>query len=239
MVLETEQERLELVLRTLEHHKVGAPVRFATRPVSVLGAARPARGRGPGGGGRRRRCPRASTRTARPGSATSRCGSSAPATCPGGGFVLHAAPEQAGRGARRRSQAAGAVADRRRGARRAARRGALPVVRHGRERGQPAPRDRPRGRAPLLHQGLLRGPGGDRAARGARRQREQGAARPAARRARERRGAGDGGRQASRLAHDLRGVAAARADRDGLRPPQPLRSRQRGRGGRRPGPGRR
>jgi folate-binding protein YgfZ len=36
VVLETETERLELVLRTLEHHKVGAPVRFARGSVAVL-----------------------------------------------------------------------------------------------------------------------------------------------------------------------------------------------------------
>jgi folate-binding protein YgfZ len=41
VVLETEQERLAPVLRTLEHHKVGAPVRFATRPVDVLGVLGP------------------------------------------------------------------------------------------------------------------------------------------------------------------------------------------------------
>jgi tRNA-modifying protein YgfZ len=41
VVLETEQERLEPVLRTLEHHKVGAPVRFATRPVDVIGVLGP------------------------------------------------------------------------------------------------------------------------------------------------------------------------------------------------------
>lgn len=36
VVLETEAERLELVLRTLEHHKVGAPVRFAPGKAAVL-----------------------------------------------------------------------------------------------------------------------------------------------------------------------------------------------------------
>jgi folate-binding protein YgfZ len=41
VVLETEAERLEPVLRTLEHHKVGAPVRFATRPAAVLGVLGP------------------------------------------------------------------------------------------------------------------------------------------------------------------------------------------------------
>jgi folate-binding protein YgfZ len=41
VVVETEQDRVEPVLRTLEHHKVGAPVRFATRPVAVLGLIGP------------------------------------------------------------------------------------------------------------------------------------------------------------------------------------------------------
>jgi folate-binding protein YgfZ len=36
VVLETEADRLELVLRTLEHHKVGAPVRFAPGKAAVL-----------------------------------------------------------------------------------------------------------------------------------------------------------------------------------------------------------
>ncbi len=36
VVLETETDRLELVLRTLEHHKVGAPVRFARGEAAVL-----------------------------------------------------------------------------------------------------------------------------------------------------------------------------------------------------------
>jgi folate-binding protein YgfZ len=36
VVLETEADRLELVLRTLEHHKVGAPVRFAPGRAAVL-----------------------------------------------------------------------------------------------------------------------------------------------------------------------------------------------------------
>jgi folate-binding protein YgfZ len=41
VVLETETERLELVHRTLEHHKVGAPVRFAPGRTVVLGVIGP------------------------------------------------------------------------------------------------------------------------------------------------------------------------------------------------------
>ncbi len=44
VVLETEAERLPLVLRTLEHHKVGAPVRFASRPTTVLALVGPRAG---------------------------------------------------------------------------------------------------------------------------------------------------------------------------------------------------
>jgi tRNA-modifying protein YgfZ len=94
LVRETEKERLEPVLRTLEHHRVGAPVRFATRPVSVLGVLGPRSGdvlqaagaavmpealdahREAEVGGQRVRLVRAGD-------------------LPGGGFVLHAAPEQA------------------------------------------------------------------------------------------------------------------------------------------------
>ena len=52
VVLETEAERLPLVLRTLEHHKVGAPVRFASRPTTVLALV------GPRAGERARGCRR-------------------------------------------------------------------------------------------------------------------------------------------------------------------------------------
>lgn len=107
VVLETEQERLELVLQTLEHHKVGAPVRFAKRPVSVLGVLGPRAGdvlkaagasplpegldshREASVAGQPVRLVRASD-------------------LPGGGFVMHAAPEQEG-ALREALEAAGAV----------------------------------------------------------------------------------------------------------------------------------
>jgi tRNA-modifying protein YgfZ len=44
VVLETEQDRLEPVLRTLEFHKVGAPVRFATGKTAVLAVLGPRAG---------------------------------------------------------------------------------------------------------------------------------------------------------------------------------------------------
>jgi aminomethyltransferase len=95
VVLETERERLEPVLRTLERHKVGAPVRFATRPVSVLGVLGPragevllAAGASPLPEGldshREARVGEQPVRLVRAGD------------LPGGGFVLHVAPEQAG-----------------------------------------------------------------------------------------------------------------------------------------------
>lgn len=94
VVVETELERLEPVLRTLEHHKVGAPVRFALRPVVVLGLIGPRAGAVlaaagasalPEGleahaeqevGGQKLRLVRAGD-------------------LPGAGFVLHVAPESA------------------------------------------------------------------------------------------------------------------------------------------------
>jgi folate-binding protein YgfZ len=94
VVLETEQERVEPVLRTLEYHKVGAPVRFAIRPVSVLGLLGPrasevltATGAAPP--------PESpeSHREARVGGQPVRLVRAG--DLPGGGFVLHAAPEQA------------------------------------------------------------------------------------------------------------------------------------------------
>lgn len=94
VVLETERERLEPVLRTLEHHKVGAPVRFATRPRSVLGVLGPraqdvlaAAGAAP--------LPESldSHRETRVGGQPVRLVRAG--DLPGGGFVLHAAPEQA------------------------------------------------------------------------------------------------------------------------------------------------
>jgi folate-binding protein YgfZ len=95
VVLETELERLELVLRTLEHHKVGAPVRFATRPVCVFGVLGPRAGETlkaagalplPGG--------LDSHREAKVGDQPVRLVHAS--DLPGGGFVLHTAPEHAG-----------------------------------------------------------------------------------------------------------------------------------------------
>ena len=107
VVLETEQERLELVLRTLEHHKVGAPVRFAKRPVSVLGVLGPragdvlmAAGASPLPEGLD------SHREARVGDQPVRLVRAS--DLPGGGFVLHAAPEHEG-ALREALEAAGAV----------------------------------------------------------------------------------------------------------------------------------
>jgi folate-binding protein YgfZ len=94
VVLETEQERVEPVLRTLEYHKVGAPVRFAIRPVTVLGLLGPrasevltAAGAAP--------LPESpeSHREARVGGQPVRLVRAG--DLPGGGFVLHAAPESA------------------------------------------------------------------------------------------------------------------------------------------------
>jgi folate-binding protein YgfZ len=94
VVLETEQERLGPVLRALEFHKVGAPVRFATRPVTVLGVLGPratqvlsAAGAAPLPEGpeshRETRVADQPVRLVRAGD------------LPGGGFVLHTAPESA------------------------------------------------------------------------------------------------------------------------------------------------
>ncbi len=94
VVIETELARLELVLRTLEHHKVGAPVRFATRPVTVLGLVGPragevlaAAGAGPLPEGLE------SHRETRVGDQPVRLVHAG--DLPGGGFVLHARSEVA------------------------------------------------------------------------------------------------------------------------------------------------
>jgi folate-binding protein YgfZ len=92
VVLETEQDRVERVLRTLEHHKVGAPVRFATRPVAVLGLLGPRaedvlRSAGaelPAEALDSHRVTRVADQDVR----IVRAGD-----LPGGGFVLHVAPE--------------------------------------------------------------------------------------------------------------------------------------------------
>ncbi len=95
VVLETDVERLSLVQKVLEHHRVAAPVRFAARPTAVIGLLGPqaaavlraagvepvpdeaeAHGRVALGGH--------AVRVVRAGD------------LPGGGFVLHAAAETAG-----------------------------------------------------------------------------------------------------------------------------------------------
>jgi folate-binding protein YgfZ len=94
VVLETEQERLEPLLRTLEYHKVGAPVRFATRPVSVLGVLGPRASEALRAAGAAA-LPEGleSHREARVGEQPVRLVRAG--DLPGGGFVLHAAPESA------------------------------------------------------------------------------------------------------------------------------------------------
>lgn len=107
VVLETELERLPLLLRTLERHKVGAPVRFAQRPVVVLGLIGPragdvlaAAGATPPPEGLE------SHAEARVGGQPVRLVRAG--DLPGGGFVVHAAPEHAD-AARRALEAAGAA----------------------------------------------------------------------------------------------------------------------------------
>jgi folate-binding protein YgfZ len=106
VVLEADAERLALVLKVLEHHRVAAPVRFATRPTAVVGLLGPRaadilRAAGaeaapdePEGHVRATLAGRA-VRLVRAGD------------LPGGGFVFHAAPEAAGP-VREALQAAGA-----------------------------------------------------------------------------------------------------------------------------------
>ena len=197
--------------RTLEHHRVAAPGPLrgspdaVSSPSSARGAARVLeRGRA---STPRPRAPRL-TRPSR--SRATRCASCARATCRGGGFVLHAAPEAAA-AVWEALRAAGARPVGPRRPRRPARRGAAALVRVGRDRGEPAARDGPRRRVPLARQGLLRRPGGGRAPRGPRRQRQQGPARAApvgagrGRRGGQRRGTGD------RPRDDRGRVAAPRA----------------------------
>ena len=94
VVLETEKERLEPVLHTLERHKVGAPVRFATRPVSVLGLLGPRAGEVLKAAGASS-LPEGmdSHHEARVGEQPVRLVRAS--DLPGDGFVLHAQPEQA------------------------------------------------------------------------------------------------------------------------------------------------
>src|SRR6185503_8402039 len=112
-----------------------------------------------------------------------------------------------------------------------AHRGWPAVVRRGRDRGEPAPRDRPRPPVPLVVEGLLRRPGGDRAAGSARGEREQGAARAAPGRAGVRGRPPDRGGPRGGPRDHGRPVAPSGTDRHGLRPPQPLRAGRRGQRG--------
>lgn len=94
VVLETEADRLEPVRRTLEHHKVGAPVRFAVRPVVVLGLLGPrAAGTLVAAGAELPAEPPESHRETRLAGEPVRVVRAG--DLPGGGFVLHAAPEAA------------------------------------------------------------------------------------------------------------------------------------------------
>jgi folate-binding protein YgfZ len=107
VVVEAEAARLEPVLRTLEHHRVGAPVRFATRPVSVLALVGPRAASVLAAAG-------VDVPPDRPESHREVSIDGQPARVvragdlPGGGFVLHAAPEAAA-GIRARLEAASAV----------------------------------------------------------------------------------------------------------------------------------
>jgi folate-binding protein YgfZ len=107
VVLETEEDRLALVLRTLEHHKVGAPVRFATRPVAVLALVGPRAALVLGATGvvalPEGLASHAAARLAGLDVRLVRAGD-----LPGGGFVLHATPEGAP-ALRSALEAAGAV----------------------------------------------------------------------------------------------------------------------------------
>ena len=94
VVLETEQDRVEPVARTLEYHRVGAPVRFAVRPAAVIALFGPraahvlaAAGAGPLPEGNE------AHREARLGATPVRLVRAS--DLPGGGFVLHAATDAA------------------------------------------------------------------------------------------------------------------------------------------------
>ncbi len=94
VVLESGQDRLEPVLRTLEFHKVGAPVRFAMRETAVLAMIGPRAGEVLLAAGA---APlpeeKEAHREARVGGTAVRLVRAS--DLPGGGFVLHAAPEAA------------------------------------------------------------------------------------------------------------------------------------------------
>ena len=108
VVLETEAERVEPVLRTLEHHRVGAPVRFAVRPVAVLGLLGPRAEDVLRSAGAERPAEaldsHRATRVADQDVRIVRAGD-----LPGGGFVLHVSPESSA-AVRAALEATGAVA---------------------------------------------------------------------------------------------------------------------------------
>jgi folate-binding protein YgfZ len=91
--LETDAERLALLQRTLEHYRVAAPVRFAVRPTGILGllglgAADLLRARGV-------EPPLAPEDHVRATLAGHEVVVARAGDLPGGGFVLHVAPEEA------------------------------------------------------------------------------------------------------------------------------------------------
>ena len=112
VVLETERDRLEPVLRTLEFHKVGAPVRFALGKTAVLAVFGPRAGEVLSRRRRRERCPRRARRTVEVelGGTTLRLVRAS--DLPGAGFVLHA-PHEAAEAVAGALRAAGAEPDRR------------------------------------------------------------------------------------------------------------------------------
>jgi folate-binding protein YgfZ len=94
VVLETESDRREPLLRTLEHHRVGAPVRFATRDVRVLALLGPAAASAAQAAGAERPAEtREAHRATRVADKTVRLVRAS--DLPGGGFVLHAAEADA------------------------------------------------------------------------------------------------------------------------------------------------
>jgi tRNA-modifying protein YgfZ len=94
VVLETELDRIGPVQKTLEHHRVAAPVRFAVRPTSVFALLGPGalRALGEAGVGAPPASPEDHRQVTIEGHTVRivRAGD-----MPGGGFVLHAAPEDA------------------------------------------------------------------------------------------------------------------------------------------------
>ena len=92
VVLETERDRLEPLRETLEHHRVGAPVRFAIRPTAVLALLGPAASEVLAAAGvvDVPQSPEAHREVRIGGQAVRLVRAS---DLPGGGFVLHVAPE--------------------------------------------------------------------------------------------------------------------------------------------------